>query len=33
VNSTFGHGTRFTATLPALDMHQTTQRRHEVPQS
>jgi two-component system sensor histidine kinase BaeS len=33
VNSTFGHGTRFTATLPAFDLHQTTQRRHEVPQS
>jgi heavy metal sensor kinase len=33
VNSIFGNGARFTATLPAFDMHQTTQRRHEVPQS
>jgi heavy metal sensor kinase len=33
VDSTFGHGTRFTAMLPAFDVHQTPQRRHEVTQS
>jgi signal transduction histidine kinase len=33
VQSNFGHGTQFTATLPAFDMHQTSQRRHEVTQS
>jgi heavy metal sensor kinase len=33
VHSDFGHGTRFTATLHAFDMHQTAQRAHEVGQS
>ncbi len=32
VHSTFGQGTRFTATLPAIDVHQTPQPGHEVPQ-
>lgn len=33
VYSSFGQGARFTATLPAIDMHQTPKRGHEVSQS
>lgn len=33
VESTFGQGSRFTATLPGLDTHQTSEREREVPQA